>query len=104
MKRITAVLKNCKLIDRVFAIREKQIYNALDAAEMNIEQQIADAQIEYEKLFDKLGEKDANYTCIINQLLGKRETIRRGNLTKEALADVRADLEADAEIDEGKEK
>lgn len=102
MKRITAVLKNCKLVDRVFSIREKQIYNALDAAEMNIEQQVADAQIEYEKLFDKLGEKDANYTLIINQLLEKRETIRRGNLTKEALAEVRADLEADAEIDEEK--
>ena len=61
MKKITAVLKNCKLVDTLFSIRERQIYNALDNAKMNVEEQIANAQIEFENNLEKLGEKDADY-------------------------------------------
>lgn len=100
MKKITAVLKNCKLVDSLFSIRERQIYSALDNAKMNVEEQIADAQIEYNNQLEKLAEKDAKYKEIINAMLKAKETEINGGKTLEAIDAIRKDLDSDAEIEQ----
>lgn len=104
MKNITAVLKHCKLVDTLFGIRERQIYNALDNAKMNIEEQIANARIEFENNLEKLGEKDANYKSIINSMLKNRETIQNGQKSLDCIEDIRKELEEEAEIDESEDE
>lgn len=104
MKKITAVLKNCKLVDSLFNIRERQIYAALDSAKMNVEEQIANAQIKYSNQFEKLAEKDADYKCIINEMLEAKETEINGSKTLEAIDAIRKDLDSEAEIEQDDEK
>lgn len=104
MKKITAVLKNCKLVDTLFSIRERQIYNALDNAKMNVEEQIANAQIEFENNLENLGKNDADYKRIINNMLKNRETIMNGQKSIETIEDIRKELDAEAEIDESNDE
>lgn len=100
MKKITAVLQHCKLVDKLFAIRERQIYNALNDAKTNIEEQIADAQIEFENNLEELGKKDAKYKEIINKMLKCKETIISGNRSLEAIEEIRKELDEEAEIED----
>lgn len=100
MKKIIAVLKNCKLVDSLFSIRERQIYSALDNAKMNVEEQIANAQIEYNNQLEKLAEKDAQYKEIINAMLKAKEIEISGARTLEAIDAIRKDLDSEAEVEQ----
>lgn len=100
MKKIIAVLKNCKLVDSLFSIRERQIYSALDNAKMNVEEQIANAQIEYNNQLEKLAEKDAQYKEIINAMLKAKEIEIRGVRTLEAIDAICNDLDSEAEVEQ----
>lgn len=99
MKKITAILKNCKIVDKLFAIRERQIYNALETAKSSVEEKIANAQIEYGNQLEKLSEKDVDYREVINAMLEAKQTEINGAKTLEAIDAIKADLESEAEIE-----
>lgn len=57
MKRITAYLKG-KLEEIKCSSREKKVNSALEAARINFEEQISDADIKIDKLMREIGESD----------------------------------------------
>lgn len=100
MKKITAILKDCKLVDKLFSIRERQIYGALDSAKTAVEEKIANAQIEYNEKIKELSGKEADYKAIINGMLKAKQTEINGKTTLEAIDAIIADLNSEAEIEE----
>ena len=103
MKKITAILKDCKLVDKLFSIRERQIFGALNSAETAVEEKIAKAQIEYDNKLKELSEKDADYKGIINSLLEAKKIELNGVSTLKALDAIEADLNSEAETEEDSE-
>lgn len=100
MKKITAILKDCKLVDRLLGIRERQIYNAIARAKDNTEEVMAEAQIKYEESMRLLGDKDADYKSIINTMLEQKTTLLNAESTLEYLDEIKKDLDTTAEIEE----
>lgn len=100
MKKITAILKDRKLVDRLFSIRERQIYAALNSAKISAEEQIADAQILYGEKLKALSGKDVDYAAIINDMLKAKQVEINGKATLEAIDAIVADLDSEAEIEE----
>lgn len=103
MKKITAILKDCKLVDKLFSIRERQIYGALNSAKTIVEEKIANAQIEYDNKLKELSEKDADYKGIINSMLEAKNIELNGVNTLKALEAIEADLNSEAETEEDSE-
>lgn len=103
MKKITAILKDCKLVDKLFSIRERQIYAALDSAKTAAEEKIANAQIDYGENLKRLSEKDADYKAIINDMLKCKQIEINGKATLDAIDAIVADLNSEAEIEEDSE-
>ncbi len=99
MKKITAILKDCKLVDSLLGIRERQVFNALARAKDDINEQIAQAQIGYEENVKALGDKNADYKCIINRLLESKTTIVNGEASLAAIDDIKKDLESAADLE-----
>lgn len=100
MKKITAILKNCKMVDRLFSIRERQIYNALENAKTSAEEKIANAQIDYGNRLKELSEKDADYKSIINDMLKAKQVEINGKATLEAIDAIVADLNSEVEVED----
>lgn len=103
MKKITAILKDCKLVDKLFLIRERQIFGALNSAKTAVEEKIAKAQIEYDNKLKELSEKDADYKGIINSILEAKMIELNGASTLKALEAIEADLNSEAETEEDSE-
>lgn len=99
MKRIEAIIKGRKFTDKLFGLKKKQIRRALEAAEDNAEKQKEDAQIAYEGLFSRMAEEDADYQCIIGEMLSRKQTVISAEATIKAIAEIRADLEAEVTVD-----
>lgn len=100
MKKLTAILKNCQFADRLFNIREKKICTALDAARNDIEEQKMDAEIEYEKLMNKLGDKaEVNYKSVFNQMIKAKDTIRNADSSLVILDEIQKELNSEVEIE-----
>lgn len=100
MKRIEAIIKGRKFSETLFGLKKKQIRRALEAAEDNTEKQKEDAAIAYEKLFACMAEENANYESIIAEMLQHQQTIISADATTKAIGKIRADLEAEIEVDE----
>lgn len=101
MEKITAILKDCKLVDSPLAIRDRQVFNALARAKDDIDEQMAQAQIDYEAYTKVLGNKDADYKYIINRLLESKTIMANGEASLKAIAEIKKDLESTAEIEKG---
>lgn len=100
MKKLTAILHECPLADKLFSLREKQIKTALTAARNDIEQQSSEAELEYERLCKRLGDKDVvNYKSIINNMLKQRNIMNRAAETLAEIDAVEADLNSDVETE-----
>jgi len=100
-KKLTAILENCKLVDRLFNLREKQIKTALAAAKNDVEEQATEAEIAYENLCKQLGKKDVDsYKNIINKMIECRETIRQAAETKAVLKEIEDDLNSEVDIED----
>lgn len=95
MKRIDAIIKGRKFTDKLFGLKKRQINRALESAKDNAEKQKEDASITYEELFSKLSDDDANYQCIISEMLAQKQIIMSADETIKALDAIKADLEAE---------
>ena len=103
MKRIEAIIKGRKFTDKLFGLKKKQIRRAIEAAEDNIEKQKEDAAIAYEGLFARMAEDDADYQSIIKEMLAQQQIIASAEVTLKAVAEIRADLDAEVEVDESQD-
>lgn len=100
MKRIEAVLKGLKFTDKLFGLKKKQIRRAIEAAEDNAEKQKEEAAIAYEALFNAMAEDNADYQSIINEMIQYKQVIISADATIKAIAEIRADLDAEIEVAE----
>lgn len=100
MKRIEAIIKGRKFTEILFGLKKKQIRRAIEAAEDNVEKQKEDAAIAYEGLFYRMAEDDADYQSIISEMIAHKQTIASAEVTLKAIAEIRADLEAEVTVDE----
>lgn len=99
MKRIEAIIKGRKFTETLFGLKKKQIRRALEAAEDNAEKQKEDASIAYEALFNSMANEDADYQRIIAEMLQHKQTIISAEATIKAIAEIRADLEAEVTVE-----
>ena len=99
MKRIEAIIKGRKFTETLFGLKKKQIRRALEAAEDNAEKQKEDASIAYENLFSRMAEDEAPYTLIIGEMIQHKQTIISAEATIKAIAEIRADLEAEIPVE-----
>lgn len=79
MKRITAYIKG-KIENIKCASREKRVYSAIDAANINFEEQIADADAKIDKLLEEIGTTDNVQSVIqkISDCMDDKEEAQRG--------------------------
>ncbi len=95
MKKLESILRGCDFTDKLLGLREKQIKTSLAAARNDIEEQGAQAEIEYERLCRKLGDKEvSNYKDILNQMTTAKWTMRNAKLTLEIIGEIEADLDS----------
>ncbi len=101
MKKLTAILKQCELLDKMFDLRKKHIKTALTAARNDVEEQAARAELNYEQACRKLGDKEvSDYKRIINDMLYARAIMHDAARTLEVLEEIEADLESEVEAKE----
>lgn len=103
MKRIDVIIKGRKFTEKLFGLKKKQINRVIEAAADNAEKAKEDATIAYEALFNAMAEDNADYQGIISKMVGHKQTIISANATLKALAEIRADLDAEVEVGEDKE-
>lgn len=103
MKRIDVIIKGRKFTEKLFGLKKKQINRAIEAAADNAEKAKEDATIAYEALFNAMAEDNADYQGIINKMIGHKQTIISADVTLKAIAEIRADLDAEVEVGEDKE-
>lgn len=79
MKRITAYLKG-KIEHIKCAAREKRVYSAIDAANINFEEQIADADTKIDNLLEEISTTDDVQSVIqqISDCIDDKEEAQRG--------------------------
>lgn len=104
MKRIDVIIKGRKFTEKLFGLKKKQINRALEAAADSAEKAKEDAAIAYEALFNAMAEDDADYQRIINTMVAHKQTIISAEATLKAIAEIRADLDAEVEVGEDNEK
>lgn len=104
MKKLKAILSGANFIDRLFDLRERDVKRSLESASDDAERQMTEAEIRYEELCKKLGEKEVNYTTTINQMLEQKDIIRRAKETIEAVKAIKDDLELEVELKEEDKK
>ncbi len=98
MKRITAYLKG-KIENIKCASREKRVYSAIDAANINFEEQIADADTRIDKLLEEISTTDNVLSVIqeISDCMDDKEEAQRGI---KRLQDIRKYLDEEIEAEE----
>lgn len=104
MKKLKAILEGCSFMDKLFDLREKEIKRALESANDDAEKQMTEAEIKYEELCKRLGEKQVDYNLVINEMLEQKDIIRRAKETVEVVKEIKADLESDVELKEEDKK
>lgn len=104
MKKLTAILKGCKLIDKLFGYREKEIRRKLDAAKDKCEIKKLEAQTNYEKAMNRLGEDDVNYESVLNDMILAKQHIVEAEDTLKAIKEIEKDLDSEAELEPEAEK
>ena len=104
MKKLTAILKGRKLIDKLFSLREKEIRRKLDAAKDECEEKKVKAQIDYETAMKKLGDESVDYKRVINEMITAKQSILEAEETLKAIKEIEKDLDSEAELEpeEGK--
>lgn len=95
MKRIEAIIKGRKFTEKLFGLKKRSINRALDAAKDSAEKQKEDASIAYEEQFAKMADDDADFERIICQMLAHKQIIIAADETIKAIAEIKADLEAE---------
>ena len=99
MKKLEAILKGCKLVDRLFGLREKEIRRKIEAAKDECEEKKVKAQMDYETAMNLLGEKEVNYKCVLNSMIQAKQSIIEAQDTQAVIKEIEADLDSEADIE-----
>lgn len=102
MKKIDAIINNGKkFTEKLFKIKQRSIYRAIESSKDNLEKQKEEAVLEYENTLVKLCETSEyeEHKAIINMLLKCKETILNADKTIEVLDQIKADLESEIDDD-----
>ncbi len=95
MKKLEAILRKCDFTDKLLGLREKQVRTSLTAARNDIEEQAAKAEIDYERLCKRLGDKEvSNYKSILNEMIKAKEITLNAKATLEVIKGIEADLDS----------
>lgn len=97
MKKIDAIMKGRKFVEKLFGVKKRCINRALDDALDNIEKQKINAENDYEDLLTKLADDDVNYKSVINKMIDKQQIILNSEETRKAIEHIRGDLESEVE-------
>lgn len=98
MKKIDAILKGKKLVDKLFNLRQKKIMRELESAKDDVERQKTEAEIRYEELCKNLAEDGVSYKSTINRMIGCKETLINSEATLVAIDEIIADLNSEVEV------
>lgn len=104
MKKLEAILKGCKFVDKLFGLREKEIRRKLEAAKDECKEAEINWQISYEEAMQKLGEKDVDYGAVLNDMITAKEGIANAKATLKFVCEIEKDLEENVEIAEEDKK
>lgn len=97
MKKIDAIMKGKKFVDKLFGVKKRTINRALDDALDNIEKQKINAQIAYEDFLVKLADDNVDIKHIINQMIAQRQIILNSEETVKAIQEIKEDLDSEVE-------
>ena len=102
--KLTAILKGCKLVDKMFSFREKEIRRKLEAAKDKCEVKKLEAQMDYEKALKRLGEDNVNYESVLNDMIQAKQHIAEAEDTLKAVKEIETDLDSEAELEPEEDK
>lgn len=100
MKKLEAILRGRKFIDRLFDLREKEIRRKIEAAKDECKETEINWQISYEEAMQKLGEKDVDYGRVLNDMVTAKEGIINAQATLKAITEIEKDLDENVEVTE----
>lgn len=92
-------MKGCKLVDRLFGLREKEIRRKIEAAKDECEEKKVKAQMDYETAMNLLGEKDVNYRNVLNSMIQAKQSIIEAQDTLDVIKEIEADLDSEADME-----
>ena len=104
MKKLEAILKGCKFVDKLFGLREKEIRRKLEAAKDECEEVKIRYQLDYEKSLEKLGAEDVDYGTLINAMVVAKQGIADAEATLKVIKEIEKDLDSDVAFEEEKKK
>ena len=99
MNKLEAILKGCKLMDRLFGLREKEIRRKIEAAKDECEEKKVKAQMDYETAMNQLGEKEVNYRDVLNSMIKAKQSIIEAQDTLAVIKEIEADLDSEADME-----
>lgn len=102
--KLEAILKGCKLVDKMFSFREKEIRRKLEAAKDKCEVKKLESQMDYEKALKRLGEEDVNYESVLNDMIKAKQGILEAEDTLKVIEEIETDLKSKAELEPEEEK
>lgn len=97
MKKLNAILKGRKFIDKLFSLREREIKREIETARDEFESKKAKAEMEYERLLHSLGDENINYKTVFNQMLTQKEIISDANNSLGAIKEIEEDLNSEVQ-------
>lgn len=104
MKKLEAILRGCKFVDKLFGLREKEIRRKIEAAKDECKEAEINWQISYEEAMQKLGEKDVNYNKVLNDMVTAKEGIINAQATLKVITEIEKDLNENVELPNEDEK
>ena len=102
MKKIDILLKGRKFAEKILGTKKRIIYNALEGAIYDVQMQADKASMDFEDLVVRLSDDNVNCKSVINQMLEKKEVIRKAEITEELLKQIKEELES--EVDDKKDE
>ena len=99
MKKLEAILRGYKLVDKLFGLREKEIRRKIEAAKDECEEKKVKAQMDYETAMNLLGEKDVNYRNVLNSMIQAKQSIIEAQDTLDVIKEIEADLDSESDME-----
>lgn len=104
MKKLEAILRGCKFVEKLFGLREKEIRRKIEAAKDECKEAEINWQISYEKAMEKLGEKDVDYGKVLNDMITAKEGIMSAQATLKVIDEIEKDLNENVDFNEEDKK
>lgn len=95
MKRIEALLKGRKFTERLFGLRKRSIYRALDSISNKAEAAKEKASMDYEQLLVSLADDDVDFDEVASSLIEAKENLSDAEWTIKAINEIKSDLDSE---------